>query len=143
MNGCIGRNVAGLSLGRPGPAPFDEYGHESPIFESEPLDDHGRESPVATPRTPRPGEGHGDEQADHGEVVPVIVAYTAGLIGVTQYANAGSVAPVNGLGAAGEPRFLRNDGRTQHDWEVYRPRTDGARTLTERRVARDGRAYAR
>jgi len=44
-----------------GPTSFDEFGRKSPIFESEPLDDHGRESPVATPRAPRPSEGHGDE----------------------------------------------------------------------------------
>jgi len=46
MNGSIGENDVGLSLGGEGPTTFDDY---------------GRESPIATCYAPRPGEGHGGD----------------------------------------------------------------------------------
>jgi hypothetical protein len=53
MNGSIGENAVGLSLGGEGPTTFDDY---------------GLSHPTATCHTPRPGEGRdGDTgRLDHG-----------------------------------------------------------------------------
>ena len=70
MNGCTGRNDAGLvRCGRLRPTSFDEHGREDPISESSDVCGHedpafadfGYDNPTATTRTPRPGEGHDNE----------------------------------------------------------------------------------